>query len=230
MAKQSKGRPGRSRRGRARGRNENVVSFRGTLIDINFAPVAVNHQQVVPTRFPWLTDLALKYSEYSLRSLSFRWVPAGSANDAGQVVGGFTYDSYENIPTTYAQVSQLAQHRLNPIHRGATWRLPTNKLPKRWWPVLSEQDLGALPVAQRAPYLPAIFHLGIRSDRQNGQLAGSIEVIYTVAFTQPNFIGAQTGPTPTDAELRALLDVPAGSTLPPPESGDQSDSEGEEED
>jgi hypothetical protein len=211
----------RARRSGRSGRNTSIT-FRETLLDINFAPFVINHQQIVPTRFPWAKDLALKFSEYKITALSIHWCPAGAATDAGQVVGGFTFDSFEKIPDNYARVSQLAQHKLDPVHRPTSWRLPVSRLAKVWWPVLSEADLTSLPVSQRLPYLPAIFHFGLRSDRVNGQLAGSLEVVYTLSLTMPDWTGAQDGEAVKD--VRELLDVPiVGPTtgsVPPPSEGD----------
>jgi len=203
MARNNRSRNNRRRSGSSR---LTTVRFRETLSVVNYSSELVQLHQLIPTAYTWLSPTALSFSEYQVTALSLRWIPAGAATDAGQVVGGFTFDSFEQTPTTYDQLSQLAQHRLSPVSRSVSWRLPTSRLRTRLWPVISASDLASLDVAERAPYLPAIFFFGLRSDRQNGQVAGTLEVNYTFGFSQPDWVGAQA-PVVQGSRLRELLDT-----------------------
>lgn len=164
MVRSSRTTPSRPRAAR----RTTCVTFREVVADIAYAPSVVQLHQVVPTRYSWLAPIALSFSEYRVASLTFRWTPAGAATDSGQVVGGFTFDSFESTPANFSQISQLAQHRLSPVHRSASWRLPVSRLRTRLWPVLERDALAALPLPERLPYLPAVFCFALRSDRQNG--------------------------------------------------------------
>jgi hypothetical protein len=163
------------------------VKFTETLIPSVVGGVtAAQDLFILPTNFPWLATTATVFSKYQLRKVVITFIPAGSTTYTGQIVGAFTYDSFEAPPSTFSQVSQTAAHRIQTIHRRQSWSLDVTKTTNRIYPTVSNVAFLTIPASGRVPYLPAFFHLVNNSP--NTQMLGSLQVTYSVDFTAPLFL------------------------------------------
>jgi len=147
--------------------------------------LSVAHLNVLPTIFPWLRATAGSFSKYQLRKIVLTFIPAGSTTYTGQIVGGFSYDSFENQPTSFAHVAQLARHRIQTVHSRQSWSLDVKQLVNSVYPTISAADLLLLSRQERIAYLPAIFHLATTSP--NTQTLGCVQITYSVDFSAPLF-------------------------------------------
>jgi hypothetical protein len=145
---------------------------------------------ILPTNFPWLHTTALTFSKYQLKKIILTFLPGGSTTYTGQIVGAFTYDSFETPPSTFAQVAQTASHRIQTVHRRQSWTLDCSKTTNAIYPVVDNVPFLTIPVTARVPYLPAFFHLVNNSP--NTQTLGSLQVTYSVDFTAPLFLSGSS--------------------------------------
>lgn len=191
MAKRSSRRNFRSRRPRSRKNTTPIttVKFTETISDVIIGGGEdVQALLLFSNNLPWLRETSSNFSQFEWKRLQVTFVPAGSMTYVGQVCGGFTYDQYENPPSTFAQVNQLSAHRVQSIHKQTTWTLDVKRFGKRVYPVVNGTQLLALDPGDRIPYLPAIFWLGVKS--ANTQLLGTLIVSYSVALSNPLFLEA----------------------------------------
>lgn len=154
--------------------------------------LAVTHVNIIPTLFPWLVQSAGHFSKYILRKVVFTYLPAGSMTYTGQIVGAFTYDSFENPPASFAQLCQTARHRVKSVHQAQSWTLDVGQLGKTIYPVISSAALLSLAEPEKLPYLPAIFHFSNTSP--NTQQLGMMQVTYSVDFLAPVFLESGNSP------------------------------------
>jgi hypothetical protein len=185
----NRGKANRGRKPRASRQKTSVtnISFTETIIPNVVGGVALTVDlSILPTVFPWLTTSASVFSKYQLKKMLFTFVPAGASTYTGQIVGAFTYDSFENPPSSFSQVSQTAAHRIQTVHRRQSWSLDVTKTTQKIYPVVSLTSFLTIPVTGRVPYLPAIFHFANNSP--NTQMLGSLQVTYSVDFSAPLFL------------------------------------------
>lgn len=195
MARYNRSRSNKTRKGRGQRAASSAMArtpittlkFRETLMTINGTSGGdfLQSSLIIPTAFTWLRTHAATFSQFRLAKCTYHFIPAGSMTYTGTVVGGFTYDTYENPPSTFTQVAQLSAHTIGSIHRPRSWTLNTSRLGKQYWPVISPTALLALDAGARLPYLPAVFY--IASDSANTQPIGKLEVQYTFEFLNPLF-------------------------------------------
>jgi hypothetical protein len=144
---------------------------------------------VIPTNFSWLKGTAQTFSKYQLKKVVFTFLPAGSMTYTGQIVGAFTYDAFENQPSSFAHVAQTSAHRIQTVHKPQSWTLDVSKTLNQTYPVIDAKQLQDLPNQQKIPYLPAVFHLANTSP--NTQTLGILQCTYSVDFSAPLFLEGQ---------------------------------------
>jgi len=172
-----------------------IVRFKELVSDVMFpAESAVYSFELAPCHYPWLKSQAQSYNRFRVLSITHRWIPDAAITAAGQIVGGYTYDTLDAAPATFTQATQISAHRINHVRSRTSFGLNTRRLSKLWWNYTTEAQLASLSPSDKNVYLPATFHLGIRSV-QTGQIAGSIEIEYTFEFRDAIYLGAQTEPT-----------------------------------
>lgn len=196
--------PRNSQRRPARGNGQRRPGVRNPVTNYKFSEIidpnilggtsgsSVAHVNIIPTLFPWLVQSAGQFSKYTLKKVVFTFLPAGSMTYTGQIVGAFTYDSFENPPASFAQLCQTARHRVRTVHQAQSWTLDVGSLGKTIYPVITHAALVGMTESERLPYLPAIFHYANTSP--NTQQIGMLQVTYSIDFSAPVFLESGNSP------------------------------------
>lgn len=81
--------------------------------------------------FLWLSNIAANYESYKFKNLKFRYIPACSTNNNGNIYLSVDFDPTDPIPSTERQLSNYQDTKFCPPWKSETYDCKLNNLQKR---------------------------------------------------------------------------------------------------
>ena len=159
---------------------QRISGITGTTND-TFAGFPVIPTFAIGTR---LAQIASTFSQFSIVSSTFRYVPKCSTTTAGRIAGTFLFDTRDQPPDSIDDMLQMTRVRVGQLWRQHRFRLPRRSAEKRRYPTISSSALLALSPVEQQEFVPATFIYGSTSP-QNGIALGDIVWHYSIRFFNP---------------------------------------------
>lgn len=151
----------------------------------------------LPESFPWLTDYAIKYEHYRIRSVTYRYIPAVATSKTGMIYMYFDYNPNHGTKSEPEFFMQQDGAVSGPLYGMAGRPLTLKVSPGKIHQMLKWKQVRQVPTAESMIERDAgTFYYMAQSS--NEAETGYIEVAYDIEFAIPQ---APTGDTMAQATL-----------------------------